>query len=348
MLLLGLWMLVLGCEAKFLGDPLLNKIEQDHDSHFLNMPSEVMWMIMENVDYFSLLKLAVVSDQFEVWVDLFQKLFPRKTIDIKGQRKLINDVKDNNMIALVELLGTSVYDLEFLPIHSGVQEISVLVRAVKIGNLEVVKTLVKHGAKVSFQAIEASISTKKLDILLFLLQMEKVYVGKYNGSSVLMRACKEHWSLNDLRIILGSEIIKEGLKVADFMGRTPLHFSIEISPAAVRLLLEAGADVNALDNLDQNALHRVIQTVQRPEYRIVLVDLFAEYDLDMIQQDWEGNSPLHVELKRYDRQSLEVVGRLLKFGSNPHLPNKKGQSPISIVRYRQSQEFVEAMEKYNI
>lgn len=348
MLLLGLWLLVLGCQARVLGDPLLAKIEQDNDSHFLNMPSEVTWMIMENVDYFSLLKLAVVSDQFEVWVELFRNLFPRKSIDIHGQRKLISAVKDSNLTALVELLGKSVYDLEFLPIHCGVQEISVLVRAVKIGNLEIVKTLVKHGAKVSSQAIEASISTKKLDILLFLLQMERIYVGKYNGSSVLLRACKEHWSLNDLRIILCSEIIKEGLKAGDFMGRTPLHFAIEISPAPVRLLLEAGADVNTLDNLDQNALHRVVQTVQRPEYRILLVDLFAEYDLDVNHQDCEGNSPLHLEVKRYDRQSLGVVERLLSAGANPNLPNKKGQTPISIMRYRLGQEFVEAMEKYSL
>lgn len=345
MLIVRLWFLLLGCQARLLGDPLLAKIEKNNDSHFLNMPNEVMWMIMQNVDYFSLLKLAVVSNQFEVWVELFRNLFPRQALDIQSKRKMINAIKGTNLSDLINCLGTSVYDLEFPPIQSGIQENSILVRAVKLGNIEIVKRLVKHGAKVTLHAIEAALINKKLDILLFLLRIERAYAKRYDCKPLLMRACREHWSLQELRTMLSSEIIKEGLEARDFLNRTPLHFSIEISPMAVRLLLEAGADITALDGLNQNVLHRVIQTVLEPSSRLQLIDVLVEHGLDMNQQDWEGNTPLHIEVKRFDRQSLDVVRKLVKAGADPNLQNKKGLTPISIIRYRRGPEFLEIMTK---
>ena len=71
--------------------------------------------------------------------------------------------------------------------------------------------------------------------------------GKRECSQNALHAAAEDGKVDFLRILLGAPLVKEGLEVFDYIDRTPLSCAVDSgSIECVRVLLEAGADINAL------------------------------------------------------------------------------------------------------
>jgi tankyrase len=101
-------------------------------------------------------------------------------------------------------------------------------------------------------------------------------------------------------------LIRHGANVneTDKNGVTPLHRAVRFrSPAAVKVLLESGADPNAVDRKSRSSpLHRAVTNTGAPATA--------------------GKS----------KQVKEIVRLLLEYGADPALGNKAGKTPRDCVR----------------
>ncbi|KAK2606272.1 hypothetical protein QQS21_003320 [Conoideocrella luteorostrata] len=139
-------------------------------------------------------------------------------------------------------------------------------------------------------------------------------------------------------------------------GQTALH-GVTTSPVLTRLLLDAGADANAKDNYGSTPLHydpsvdvisilveegqadinAVRDDGQTPLLRMLRgmswssILAFLEYGPDCSATDNNGDGALHMLLGRYNA-SGDVAKALLKRNANPSLRNKKGLTPLLLLR----------------
>lgn len=77
--------------------------------------------------------------------------------------------------------------------------------------------------------------------------------GERDDSQNALHAASEHGKADFLAVLLQAPQAKEGLEVFDYIDRTPLACAVDSgSIECVRLLLEAGADINALVHILQH------------------------------------------------------------------------------------------------
>lgn len=104
----------------------------------------------------------------------------------------------------------------------------------------------------------------------------------------------------------------------DNLGQTPLHLISRQSPRVVRLLLEAGGDVNAVDNLGQTPMH----TSKWGSHEIGRILLEAGGDINAV--DNYGRTPLHI----VDQREARRTDFLLKAGANPNAVDDELRTPL--------------------
>ncbi|XP_005105087.1 serine/threonine-protein phosphatase 6 regulatory ankyrin repeat subunit B [Aplysia californica] len=114
-------------------------------------------------------------------------------------------------------------------------------------------------------------------------------------------------------------------KCSDFLSKRPLHFACDHSggnTGVVRKLLQANADINAVDEDGNTGLHLACS-----ESNIPVVRLLIERGADVNARDVDGETPLvRVCLAR----NVELIDLLLKAGCDPNVP--EGQPVELLVR----------------
>lgn len=320
--------------------------ETEETSMFLNMPVELVFMILENLDIFTLMKLNAVNSNFSgVTFELAEK-YPRTNFPGNQRRPLANALRENNMTSLKYLLAKNWYDLEYPPIFSGISDSSILNRAVKLGNLEAVRLLIKHGAIVKPANLEQALNSGHADILAYLVEKWQGDRKQFNYLKMLSVACERHYTGKQVACLLSSPKIREGLEYRDMYERTCLFKAIKLPLHILELLLQAGANVNAIDYRGQTVLHVLISQVAGLATRALLIPLLHQHGIDVNIQDKEGDTVLHIEMRRYDRQCYLVIKALMVAGADPLLPNLKGQTAIRLAEKRgpKSPEFIKVMQ----
>lgn len=120
----------------------------------------------------------------------------------------------------------------------------------------------------------------------------------------------------------------EDLERKALKGWTPLIFAARSGNLeAVNALLDAGADIHAVDHHGSTALHRAAFGGHRQVIR-ALVDAAAELEAT----DRYGRTALHVAA---DAGEIDSTRCLLKLGANTRArdgPLKDGQTPIEVAR----------------
>ena len=94
------------------------------------------------------------------------------------------------------------------------------------------------------------------------------------------------------------------------------------NPACVEIILEHGAEVNALNKVDRNALHVAIID----KAPIATVELLLKSGVDVNQKDTHGSTSLLYA----STTTTDCVRLLLEHGADTNLPNKLGQSPLML------------------
>lgn len=115
------------------------------------------------------------------------------------------------------------------------------------------------------------------------------------------------------------------LAAQDISGATPLHEAVRYGRTnIVRLLLEKGANVNAMDALGKPPILLIIPPASQKDIYATLV----QYGADIRQKDTYGDSVLHVATM--SRVEIDILQFLVANGANVNERNKQGISPVSL------------------
>ena len=143
---------------------------------------------------------------------------------------------------------------------------------------------------------------------------------------------------NDLQ--LAQKLISQGVDVnqTDNRGNSLLIISAADGyTEMVKLLLEAGADITAVDgSMKATALHAAAY-LGHPEVMQILVDYGIELDA---QGPYNGYTALHDAVLQDNIEGVEV---LVKAGANKNLKGHDGNTPFNLAQSSNQQEIVKIL-----
>jgi ankyrin repeat protein len=252
---------------------------------------------------------ASISD---LWHNLMNILEILKLV-IKGTTAIINQANDKGVTPI--LWATCKDDLEMVKtliehgadIHKADNEgVTPILCAAYNNNLEMVKTLIEHRADIHKADDEG---------------VTPILCAAYKGNLEIVQLLIEH----------GADINQ-----ADDEGITPiLCAAYNNNIKMVQLLIEHGADINQAD--DEGDTPILIATDKNnPE----IVKLLLEHGADINQADDEDWTPILIAT---DNNNLEMVKLLLGHGADIHKSDDEGDTPILIATDKNNPEMVQLL-----
>lgn len=138
------------------------------------------------------------------------------------------------------------------------------------------------------------------------------------------------------------QLIAQGVNVneTDAGGDAPLVMAAYLGYTDVtRLLLEAGADVGALDpGMKATALHAASYAG-----RVEPAKLLIQYGIEIDRQGpYNGYTALHDAIWQ---NNVEVARVLIDAGANLHIKNHDGQTPLDFAKAKRAAEIVKLIEQ---
>ncbi|KAM6968098.1 uncharacterized protein bcl3 [Aplochiton taeniatus] len=149
-----------------------------------------------------------------------------------------------------------------------------------------------------------------------------------NGQTAVHLCC-EHDQRNCLSVVLShppSSSSSPCLEIRNYEGLTPLHLAVQGGrKCLVRMLLDAGADINAMD----------VKSGQRPLTHAVesnnteMVHFLIENGCNVNGQSYSGNTALH---SACGRGQVDTVRLLLRNGADSSIKNYHNDTPIMVAK----------------
>eukprot|EP00755_Sulcionema_specki_P014502 Sspe_Gene.56865::Locus_31252_Transcript_1_1_Confidence_1.000_Length_1432::g.56865::m.56865 len=122
--------------------------------------------------------------------------------------------------------------------------------------------------------------------------------------------------------------VGEALTAAGSNGATPLHIAASHShPSVVQLLVDCGAPLSAVTSHGFTPLHLAVER-DGDVVRELVDSLASQSNIDSTTD--MGWTPLHVAARAV---SLPAVAQLLAKGASPAVRNKRGHTPVQLVRF---------------
>jgi len=189
---------------------------------------------------------------------------------------------------------------------SPVKASKALLKAVSVGNIDVIETLLAQNASIQpskaageggNSALTRAVLRKSSKVLNLLLQHTSTQINYRNGP-----------------------ILRTALSTAAKTG------AIEM----LAILLQANADVTILDSYNMSAMHHAVASA-----KLDSIKLLEQYGADLFALAPGGNSLLHLAIYTSDSfskdaQRIETVNWLLKKQLNPSLANTAGITPLML------------------
>lgn len=201
--------------------------------------------------------------------------------------------------------------------HKGKEGETPLHNAAEYGKNDVVKYLIKQGARVDAR--------------------DKI------GCTPLHLACRSPYNKKqgEAKLKTVKLLIKAGADVSAASGRrkkTPLHTAGHSWDKRVALyLIKKGADVNVRDGIGWTPLHWAAHN-RFPNTVKALIKKGA----DVNAQDNSGDVPLHWTVRQ---KKTEVTKILMRAGADPNIANKNKVTPLSYAQKNNKKSMVKALKK---
>jgi len=149
-------------------------------------------------------------------------------------------------------------------------------------------------------------------------------------SSLLPRACRadvSHNALHRVRVLLG---YGADVNSRSREGLTALHYAVRSGDLPViRLLLESGAEVAAVDPAGLTPVLHLTKTRARLDHRAVL-ELLADHGANLDARNAVGETLLFFYARESD---AHTVRWLLEHGADPSVTNKRGATAAAVARH---------------
>jgi len=126
------------------------------------------------------------------------------------------------------------------------------------------------------------------------------------------------------------------VNMVDDNGRTVLHVAVSSilrsadSVKLVRALVRAGVDGNLQDESGQTALHIALTMKDRFAYRVIKI-LLKDDRMNINLADREGRTPLHVAVASNGHCTVDSVLLLLKSGAERNRQDRHGQTALHLL-----------------
>lgn len=143
-------------------------------------------------------------------------------------------------------------------------------------------------------------------------------------ASVAIGQCND---ISDLK-----KCIEGGIESRNEKGRTPLHDAAMSEPELARALIEAGADIRALDEEGMTPLH-FAASGNAPTVLRALVEAGADIEARKNEFGW---TPLHFASER------EAVNALVEAGADIDARDSDGDTPLHVAASRNEPEAIRA------
>ncbi|XP_076008872.1 B-cell lymphoma 3 protein homolog [Genypterus blacodes] len=146
-----------------------------------------------------------------------------------------------------------------------------------------------------------------------------------NGQSALHLCC-EYDQRDCLAVVLSLSSPATCLELRNYEGLTPLHLTVQRGcKDLARILLDAGADINALDiKSGQSPLMHAVESNNSD-----MVHFLIENSCDVNSQSYSGNTALH---SACGRGQVDTVRLLLKSGADCSLKNYHNDTPVMVAK----------------
>jgi len=256
---------------------------------------------------------------------------------------------EKNYVDVVESLLKSGVDVN---IRSEKQKLTPLISAACCGSLEAVKALLKASADIDAQsstgntALMLAIDRGKIDVALTLIEAganleikgQKGWTALHNAASGGDKGYKE----------VAEALIKHNASV-DALSETlltPLHEAAGKSLVdLVRLLVDAGADVNARDKFSNTPLRMCASNAQsfaNLETFKQSVQILLDAGADINSGTTINTTSLHSVVKW---GNIDAVKFMLEHGADPNIRTTKGELPIDFAKEPAIKELLEPLTK---
>lgn len=228
---------------------------------------------------------------------------------------------------------------------------SALMWSLEFERSEAAMALLRAGAAVPEGAVSLA-ARGGMDDLIPLLIAHGVK-GTDRDRAILEAAKYGHESTLRLLLNMGADV--DTASVQD--GFTALHVALmDRRIGAIRILLSAGAKLEATDHKGRTPLHwgpfayrmlekHIYQKLQQPHDTVpvdpgeaVGITLLLDAGANMEARDEEGNTPLHHAAMIGSFRAAEV---LMARGANPNAKNRAGQTPKAIAKAKGNKALIE-------
>jgi cytohesin len=144
-----------------------------------------------------------------------------------------------------------------------------------------------------------------------------------NGTTILHRAAENNKAelINAVAQNIAADAVKKLVQTANIHGMTPLHIAVNNNyDEVVKVLIQHGADPNAVDEAANTPLHRAASSGLNK-----IVDMLMSAGASATKSDGHGTTAVHLAALNGHNT---VLATLARHGADLAAPNELGQTPL--------------------